>query len=133
MKKMMERKGFTLVEMLIVMAVVVVLAAAALPVVTNQTEAAKQSNDLAALRDAYVAAYTEVAIKEAGGLITGTSETSSQSVTLQSGKFDKLSGASIATVSLASVELDTSKDVVFTFAKQTTGGVSLSGIASATS
>jgi len=61
MKFLKNSKGFTLAEMLIVMAVVVVLAAAATPAIGNQVESARESNDLAAIREAYIDAYAQAA------------------------------------------------------------------------
>lgn len=57
--KVKMSKGFTLAEMLIVMAVVVVLAAAAIPAISGQVETAKKSIDIDTLRAAYSAAYTQ--------------------------------------------------------------------------
>ena len=51
--KVLKNKGFTLAEMLIVMAVVVVLAAAAMPAVSNQIETSRESIDIDNLRAAY--------------------------------------------------------------------------------
>lgn len=115
--KVLKNKGFTLAEMLIVMAVVVVLAAATIPAIQGQTEAAKQSNDLAALRDVYVQAYTEIAMERAGGG-TGTSASSPVSVTFQqtSGSFDKMTSSKIANYNVTSISGATgTKNVTFTF------------------
>ena len=68
--KKLDRKGFTLAEMLIVMAVVVVLAAAAIPAVGNQVETARETNDLDMIRAAYVDAFAQAATDYADGTLT---------------------------------------------------------------
>lgn len=51
MKK--NRKGFTLAELLIVVAIIAVLVAIAIPVFTNQLENSRESTDAANVRSAY--------------------------------------------------------------------------------
>ena len=46
-------KGFTLMEMLIVVAIIAVLVAIAIPVFTNQLEKAREATDMANIRSAY--------------------------------------------------------------------------------
>lgn len=53
MKKLKNSKGFTLMEMLIVVAIIAVLIAIAIPTFTNQLEKAREATDLANLRGAY--------------------------------------------------------------------------------
>ena len=53
MKKLKNSKGFTLMEMLIVVAIIAVLIAIAIPTFTNQLEKAREATDLANLRSAY--------------------------------------------------------------------------------
>lgn len=52
----MNRKGFTLAELLIVVAIIAVLVAIAIPVFTTQLEKSKEGTDIANLRSAYAAA-----------------------------------------------------------------------------
>lgn len=51
--KKMNNKGFTLMEMLIVVAIIAVLVAIAIPVFTNQLEKAREATDEANIRSAY--------------------------------------------------------------------------------
>lgn len=54
--KRVKRKGFTLAELLIVVAVIAVLVAVAIPTFANQLEKSRQAVDVATLREAYAAA-----------------------------------------------------------------------------
>ena len=57
MKK--NKKGFTLAELLIVVAIIAVLVAIAIPVFTAQLEKSRESTDLANLRTAYAAVVVQ--------------------------------------------------------------------------
>lgn len=59
MKKLMKnKKGFTLMEMLIVVAIIVILVAISIPVFTSQLDGAKTATDEANMRAAKGAAVT---------------------------------------------------------------------------
>lgn len=64
MKKLKEQRGFTLVEMLIVVAIIAVLVAVSIPVVNSSLNKAKQATDDANMRSAQAAAvlhyYNEI-------------------------------------------------------------------------
>lgn len=51
--KKQGKKGFTLMELLIVVAIIAVLVAIAIPLFTNQLEKAREATDLANIRAAY--------------------------------------------------------------------------------
>jgi type IV pilus assembly protein PilA len=53
MKKFRNKKGFTLAELLIVVAIIAVLVAIAIPVFTGQLEKSRESTDAANIRNAY--------------------------------------------------------------------------------
>ena len=57
MKK--NNRGFTLAELLIVVAIVAVLTAIAIPVFTTQLERSREATDLANIRSAYAEAMTD--------------------------------------------------------------------------
>ncbi len=57
MKK--NNKGFTLAELLIVVAIIAVLVAIAIPVFTTQLERSREATDLANIRAAYAEAMTD--------------------------------------------------------------------------
>ena len=68
MNKKLNKKGFTLMEMLIVVAIIAILVAIAIPTFTKSLNAAKKSADMANLR----AVYAE---KVADALTSGTTVT----------------------------------------------------------
>ena len=53
MKKIKNTKGFTLMEMLIVVAIIAILIAIAIPTFTTQLEKAREAADIANIRSAY--------------------------------------------------------------------------------
>lgn len=62
MEKKNNKKGFTLAELLIVVAIIAVLVAIAIPIFTNQLEKSREATDKANIRSAYaevVTAYME--------------------------------------------------------------------------
>ncbi|SHN54406.1 prepilin-type N-terminal cleavage/methylation domain-containing protein [Butyrivibrio hungatei DSM 14810] len=63
MKKMMNRlnrkDGFTLAELLIVVAIIAVLVAVSIPIFTSRLEKAREATDLANLRAAYAAGVAD--------------------------------------------------------------------------
>ncbi|WP_049945622.1 competence type IV pilus major pilin ComGC [Butyrivibrio sp. LC3010] len=74
--KLNEKKGFTLAELLIVVAIIAVLVAIAIPIFTAQLEKAREATDAANIR----AAYAEVV---AEALTQTTSASVTRTVTLQ--------------------------------------------------
>ena len=78
----MNKKGFTLIEMLVVIAIIAILVAIVIPVVGNSTEKAKEAKDAANIRSAIATVTT----KALTGDVTAT-----ETVTLsQSGNFDTM-------------------------------------------
>ncbi len=65
-----NKKGFTLAELLIVVAIITVLVAIAIPVFTNQLERSKEATDLANIRSAYATAVTKVLETNSGATAT---------------------------------------------------------------
>ena len=57
--KKRNNKGFTLAELLIVVAIIAVLVAIAIPVFTNQLEKSRESTDMANVRSAYAEVMTK--------------------------------------------------------------------------
>ncbi len=67
MKKMNEKKGFTLAELLIVVAIIAVLVAVAIPVFTAQLEKSKIATDKANVRSFYAEQVTAYMTDETAG------------------------------------------------------------------
>ncbi len=73
--KKMNKKGFTLAELLIVVAIIAVLVAIAIPVFNTQLEKSRETTDVANLRSAYAEAVAEY--------LTNESEPKSETYTIQ--------------------------------------------------
>lgn len=75
MKKTNNKKGFTLAELLVVVAIIAVLVAIAIPIFTSQLEKAREATDAANLRAAYAtAAANQISSQNDNGTIS-TSDT----------------------------------------------------------
>ena len=74
--KKLNKKGFTLAELLIVVAIIAVLVAIAIPVFTSQLEKAREATDMANIRAAYAEAVSD--------LLTDDSSNFSETVSLTS-------------------------------------------------
>ena len=88
-----EREGFTLAELLIVVAIIAVLVAIAIPVFNSQLEKSREAVDLSNIRAAYAECTTAVLTGEktgnADGVNPGTTEGSySKKVELQQKSVD---------------------------------------------
>ena len=70
MRKMKNSKGFTLMEMLIVVAIIAILVAIMIPVMTTQLERARETTDLANLRAAYAEASVTALTEDKEGTAT---------------------------------------------------------------
>ena len=80
-----NKKGFTLAELLIVVAIIAVLVAISIPIFTSQLEKAREATDLANIRAAYAEACTDSLTTKDGGA------TSQETVAMvSSGKIDKV-------------------------------------------
>lgn len=67
MKNLKNKKGFTLAELLVVVAIVAVLVAISIPIFTSQLEKARESTDVANMRAAKAEAVTEYLSNEKTG------------------------------------------------------------------
>ena len=67
-----NRKGFTLAELLIVVAIIAVLVAVAIPVFTTQLEKSRDATSVANIRSAYAEAMTEYLTGSKAGAATAT-------------------------------------------------------------
>ena len=70
LKKFTNKKGFTLMEMLIVVAIIAVLVAIAIPTMTNQLEKSREATDAANIRALYAEAMVEYLNSDTGAAVT---------------------------------------------------------------
>lgn len=66
-----KKKGFTLAELLIVVAIIGVLVAISIPIFTSQLEKARQATTQANLRSAYAEASAALLTNDTGSIATG--------------------------------------------------------------
>ena len=70
MKKKNNKKGFTLAELLIVVAIIAVLVAIAIPIFTAQLEKAREATDAANIRSAYAEVMAEALTQTTPATVT---------------------------------------------------------------
>ena len=92
-KTLHNKKGFTLAELLIVVAIIAVLVAIAIPIFTSQLEKAKEATDAANIR----AAYAEVSTK---ALTDGAADVKSLFVTASQTKENWQTNSNNATMNI---------------------------------
>ena len=99
LKKLTNKKGFTLIEMLIVVAIIAVLIAIAIPTFAGQIEKANQATDAANIR----AAYAEAALEAVeSGTATGDAETVPM---VHTGDFSKIENPLIGGTSIKNTKV----------------------------
>ena len=113
--KKMNKKGFTLIEMLVVIAIIAILVAIVVPTVTNSTEKAKETADAANIRSI----VSELTIT---GMTAGTDQSQTYNMT-QTQTFSASGITEIAGEPIATFEGKASVTITYTAA---TGVVSFS-------
>ena len=110
LKKFTNKKGFTLMEMLIVVAIIAVLVAIAIPTFSGQLEKARQATDIANIRVAYAEA-TVNALESANGTGTATSVAMTHT-----GNFDKVENPTIGKEDIKETSVTKGKAVTVSIA-----------------
>lgn len=104
-QKLRSKKGFTLMEMLIVVAIIAVLIAIAIPTFASQLDKANQATDAANIRSAYAEAALDA-------LENGTGNGTATSVPMvHTGTFNKLSNPRIGDKDISSTSVTKGKTV----------------------
>ena len=95
-----NKKGFTLAELLIVVAIIAVLVAIAIPIFTNQLEKSREATDAANIRAAYAeVAAAALADSETG--VTATVELKQQVADWQNTSIKDIAGVEVTDISTA--------------------------------
>ncbi len=115
--KKLNKKGFTLAELLIVVAIIAVLVAIAIPVFTSQLEKSREATDLANIRAAYAEA--------SAALLTNGSEqeTATTVAAVSTGAFDNTDTSS---VTWATLPTSVTKGTAFTVTVKSDGTTTIS-------
>lgn len=95
--KLNEKKGFTLAELLIVVAIIAVLVAIAIPIFTAQLERAREATDAANIRAAYAEVMAEALTQTTAADVTRTVTLQQQQDGWQTSPAPNLVGSGIIT------------------------------------
>lgn len=94
MKKLLNKKGFTLMEMLIVVAIIVILVAISIPTFSNSLESSKKATDAANFRSAKSALVMQTMNDAADKIVVA--DVACYYYDYEAGKFIKAASASAA-------------------------------------
>ena len=112
-----DKKGFTLAELLIVVAIIAVLVAIAVPIFTGQLEKAREATDAANLRTAYAVA-TVAAMEKGADVYAEVAMTQTDAGFKSDIKDSTIGGTKLSTIDFADKDHS-----VFVFVNGTTGAV----------
>jgi prepilin-type N-terminal cleavage/methylation domain-containing protein len=106
---MKDRKGFTLAELLIVVAIIGVLAAISIPIFSTQLEKARDATSVANLRSAYAEAQAEylnpdLSMRSGKGLVIRSNGEITMSV-----NFESATSSTISSIAVYSVDIESKK------------------------
>ena len=120
--KKLNKKGFTMAELLIVVAIIAVLVAIAIPVFTSQLEKSREAVDAANIRSAYAEAMTDYLANGSSDAVTKTTVAAKST-----GTWD--SSPDFSEPLKSAVPTSVNKGVVFSVTVNADGTVSVSNTA----
>ena len=119
LKKLSNKKGFTLMEMLIVVAIIAVLVAIAIPTFNGALNKARVATDAANIR----AAYAEASVEYLNGIANGTAEPTVADKTVET------TGTTDAKIKIAGKDYEWKSGKTATISvNKATGEVTISGL-----
>lgn len=136
MRKMKNSKGFTLMEMLIVVAIIAVLVAVMIPVMTNQLERSREAADAANIRAAYAEVMaaaltgdtTNTNVTLADHVYTATVEATQKQADWQNTSIEKIAGFDVANTGAGTIQAVV-KGASWTISyNETTGAVTITPV-----
>lgn len=100
-----NKKGFTLAELLIVVAIIAVLVAIAIPIFTTQLEKSREATDMANVRSAYATVVADYIVKGKSPITISVDahQTISGWQTSNGGKIEYMNGSKASTVDYSPV------------------------------
>ena len=112
MKKLLKKdnRGFTLAELLIVVAIIAVLVAISIPIFTSQLEKANEATDAANIRSAYAEAVVDALEKDG----SGSAVTAAKMKCADWNKLDDAGLEEIGGVAISSIPKEKGKTVTVT-------------------
>ncbi len=126
MRKMLNKKGFTLAELLIVVAIIAVLVAIAIPIFTSQLEKSREATDAANIRDY----YAEISV----GLLDGSLNATKNTMTVSGNKTATatVTSGKITSVKVAGVEFKQTVTADWAIGAPEVAGVKVTAVPSGT-
>lgn len=106
MFKKLNKKGFTLAELLVVVAIVGVLVAISIPIFTSQLEKAREATDAANFRAAYAEAQVDSLDKDGKGGTASTKVT----VTATETSYEKIGNPTVGGKKLSELKVTNKKE-----------------------
>ena len=123
-----NNRGFTLAELLIVVAIIAVLVAIAIPVFTSQLEKAREATDVATIRDY----YAEISVGLLDGSLNSTSGHNTMTVSGNKTATATFTAGEITSVSVADVAFKQTVTANWAIGDPEVAGVSVSAVPNGT-
>ena len=120
-----NKKGFTLAELLIVVAIIAVLVAIAIPVFTSQLERSRQATDLANIRSAYATLVANYLDTNDSGAISVAPKKTQDWLSTVDGKLYTMINGTQGSIPLPGASVTSTNGKVYNVTISTTGAVNV--------